>query len=255
MISSVLSERVAIVTISRAAKANSLPQAAKAALAAEIARWSSDNGADAIVITGEGERAFCSGSDVDEMHRFDMADMDRMLSDERAMYLSALRSSKPVVAAVNGFALGAGLILAMSCDYVVAAPHAVFGAPELTIGVAAPLEGFLLPYFVGIGRARGMFYTGARIDAEQAMNIGLANELAPLETLIARCTEIARKIADLPGDAFSIQKQLLYRLLCTGDLEAVIRESQHLTSRQFAGPDVGEALSQFRTRRSSGSQP
>src|SRR6266511_3501910 len=122
MISSVLSERVAIVTISRAAKANSLPQAAKAALAAEIARWSSDKGADAIVITGEGERAFCSGSDVDEMHRFDMADMDRMLSDERAMYLSALRSSKPVVAAVNGFALGAGLILAMSCDYVVAAP-------------------------------------------------------------------------------------------------------------------------------------
>lgn len=83
----------------------------------------------------------------------------------------------PVVAAVNGHALGAGMILAMSCDYVVAASSARFASPELTIGVAAPLEGFLLTWIVGLGRARSMFYTGEAIHADAAKVAGLAQEV------------------------------------------------------------------------------
>lgn len=251
MIDSAVSDRVAVITICRQDKANSLPQAAKSALAAEVERWSRDGDVDAIVVTGEGDRVFCAGSDIDEMRRFGMAEMDRMLGEERAMYLSALTSPKPVVAAVNGFALGAGLILAMSCDYAVAAPHAAFGSPELTIGVAAPLEAFLLPSFVGLARARAMFYTGARLSAEHAVAAGLVNEVVAADALIDRAVEVARGIADLPGESFSIQKRLLHRLLSSGDLEAVILESHHRTSRQFAMPEVRDAMTRFVSRRSA----
>jgi len=248
-VASTLSGRVAVLTIDRAGKANSLPEAAKAAVAAAVERWREDADAEAIVITGEGGQAFCAGSDINEMRRFGMVEMDRMLGTERRMYLSVLSCPKPVVAAVNGFALGAGLILAMSCDYTVAAPHAVFGAPELTIGVAAPLEGFLLPYFVGLARARAMFYTGARLSADEAVAVGLVNEVAPADMLVARAVEVARAAAQLPGSGFRVQKALLHRLLSTGDLETVIRESHLLTARQFAGPETGEAMRQFLERR------
>ncbi|MFH5823087.1 enoyl-CoA hydratase/isomerase family protein [Georgenia sp. AZ-5] len=254
-LASTLSDGVAVVTIERAHKANSLPQAAKAAVAAEVERWTRDAGADAIVLTGEGGQTFCAGSDINEMRFFGMAEMDRMLVEERRMYLAVLSCPKPVVAAVNGFALGAGLILAMSCDYTVAAPHAVFGAPELTIGVAAPLEGLLLPYFVGLARARALFYTGARLSSEEAVAVGLVNEVAPADGLIPRAVEVARAISGLPGSGFRVQKALLHRLLSTGDLETVIRESHHLTARQFAGPETGEAMRQFLDRRHGGATP
>jgi enoyl-CoA hydratase len=249
VITSSLSDRIATVTIARQDKANSLSQAGKSELAAELRRWHTDSNADAIVLTGEGDRAFCAGSDINEMRAFGMAEMDAMLDDERAMYLAALTCPKPVVAAVNGHALGAGLILTLSCDYTLAAPHATFGAPELTIGVAAPLEGLLLPYFVGVARARAMFYTGTRMDAQEAVTTGLINELASAAELLVRAKERARTIADLPGEGFSIQKLLLHRLHSTGNLEAVIRESHHLTSRQFTRPTTGQAMTRFLSRK------
>src|SRR2546429_4924610 len=88
-----------------------------------------------LVLTGAGDRCFCAGSDIAEMQSFDPEAMYRMLGAERDMYLAALSCPKPVIAAVNGFALGAGLILVTVCDYAVAAATARFGTPELTIGV------------------------------------------------------------------------------------------------------------------------
>jgi len=253
MLTTDVRDRVATITITRAAKANSLPRQAKAELAREVRRCSSSSDIDAVVITGAGDRAFCAGSDIGEMRSFGMAEMDGMLADERAMYLAPLTSPKPVIAAVNGYALGAGLILAMSCDYIVAARHAAFGAPELTIGVAAPLEGLLLPYFVGLARARALFYTGERIQAEEALAFGLINEIAAIDELRERAIELAQAMARLPANGFAVQKWLLYSLLSTGHLEEVIRESHHLTSRQFATSEVREAMSRFMDRRHSAS--
>lgn len=243
---------IALITIWREAKANSLPKEDKAALAREIDMLSGDSAVRAIVITGAGDRAFCAGSDIDEMRQFGPHEMQEMLSSERAMYLSALRCPKPIVAAVNGVALGAGLILAMSCDYTVASKHASFGTPELTIGVAVPLEGFLLPYLIGLARARAMYFTGARVSADEATSIGLINEVTEHETLIARSLGIARQMADLPARGFQIQKALLHRLVSTGDLEGVIEESHDLTSQQFAEPEVGEAMNKFLSGKTRG---
>jgi enoyl-CoA hydratase/carnithine racemase len=247
VISRALIDRIAVVSISRAEKLNSLRARDKRALADEIESLSTNGDVRAIVVTGEGDRAFCAGSDIDEMRHFVVAEMYSMLADERAMYLSVLRSPKPVVAAINGYALGAGLILGMVADYSVAATTAQLGTPELTIGVAAPLEGLLLPSLVGLARARELFYLGERIDAEQAQRIGLVNTLAPTNQVVKDASAIASRLAELPGDGFRTQKRLLSRLLSTGDLEGAIVESHYATSLQFGGDATARAMDEFLT--------
>ncbi len=242
-------DRVAIVSIQRPEKANALTEAGKRKIAAEIRRLTGQDDVDALVLTGEGNRAFCAGSDIAEMRTFNPDDMYRMLGAERDMYREALSSPKPVVAAVNGFALGAGLILVMACDYVVAAETARFGTPELTIGVAAPLEGFLLPWIVGMGHARRLFYTGCHLDAAEAQHLGLVHEVSEPETCLQRAIQAAREIAALPGTGFKVQKALLHRLVSTGSLDAIIEASRYATSLQFADRTTTDSLHRFLSRR------
>lgn len=203
----------------------------------------------ALVLTGAGDRCFCAGSDIAEMQSFGPEAMYRMLGAERDMYLAALSSPKPVIAAVNGFALGAGFILALTCDYAVAAANARFGAPELTIGVAAPLEGFLLPWIVGLGHARRLFYTGQQLDAAEAQRLGLVHEVTELDRCRRRAVEVAKEIASLPGTSFRVQKALLRQLVSTGHLESVIEASRYATSLQFADRATADALGRSLSRR------
>jgi enoyl-CoA hydratase/carnithine racemase len=161
------------------------------------------------------------------------------------MYLAALTCPKPVVAAVNGYALGAGLIIVMCCDYAVTSTTARFGAPELTLGVAAPLEGLLLPWIVGLGRARAMFYTGRQIAPEEALGMGLVHEVVDPERCAGRALEVAKAMAQLPSNGFAIQKRSMYRLISTGHLDAAIEESHLATSLQFAGDETREGIGRF----------
>lgn len=248
-------EGVALITIDRPEKSNALRAGDKAALAACITNAANDEAVRALVLTGAGERAFCAGSDIEEMHSFSPAEMFEMLSAERAMYQAAIRCPKPVVAAVNGYALGAGAITVMCCDYSVAASRSQLGTPELTIGVAAPLEGLLLPWIVGLGKARAMFFRAQRLTAIQAAEAGLVHEVVPDDQCVARAIAVAREIGSLPGTGFAVQKQVLGLLLDSGSLEAAIQASHHATAGQFADPRTGEAMRRFlesrRSRRSS----
>lgn len=240
---------VAMLELHRPEKANALRVEDKRAVADMVTSLGTDRDIRAIVIAGAGGRSFCAGSDIGEMQAFSPREMFEMLAAERAMYRAVLDSPKPIVAAVNGHALGAGMILAMSCDYVVASASAQFGTPELTIGVAAPLEGFLLPWVVGLGRARAMFFTGEAIAANEAHHAGLAQEIAPADECVSRAVAVAGRMADLPGRAFSIQKRLLNLLVTTGNLTAVIEASHHATAAQFADSATSEAMRAFLDRR------
>jgi enoyl-CoA hydratase len=252
MLRSKMEDGVALITIERVDKANALPEAVKQGLAIEIKENVARDEVKAIVLTGQGERAFCAGSDISEMRTFNPDQMYRMLGAERAMYRAAIESPKPVVAAVNGVALGAGMILVMACDYAVASATARFGTPELTIGVSAPLEGFLLPWIVGLGWARAMFYTGRQLNAEEALRLGLIQEVTEPDSCLSRAIEAARRIAALPGDGFRIQKRLLYRLIAGGDLESVIEASRYAASLQFVGQDTADAMGRFLVGRAAG---
>jgi len=240
---------VALLTIDRAGRANALPEAGKRELGDTVAVAAQRPDVTALVLTGAGDRSFCAGSDIAEMQSFDPAAMYRMLGAERDMYLAALSCPKPVIAAVNGFALGAGLILVTVCDYAVAAATARFGTPELTIGVSAPLEGFLLPWIVGLGHARRLFYTGKQLDAAEAQRLGVIHEVTEPERCRQRAVEVAREIASLPGTSFRIQKALLRQLVSTGQLESVIEASRYATSLQFADRTPADALGRFLSQR------
>jgi enoyl-CoA hydratase len=241
-------DRVAVITINRPDKANALRRVDKEALAAAIQRLQHSDTAESIVITGSGPRSFCAGSDIGEMQAFGSQAMFEMLGAERSMYAAAMGSPKPVVAAVNGFALGAGLILAMCCDYVVASDAAELGTPELTIGVSVPLEGLLLPWIVGLGRAREMFYRARRLKADEALATGLVHEVVPRDACLPAAIDAARAMADLPGSGFRVHKAMLHLLLMTGSLEAAAVASQFATSGQFATSQTGEAMRAFLDR-------
>ena len=244
-----IEDGIAIVTIDRAEKANALTKAGKREVADTITGAGQRADVVALVLTGAGDRCFCAGSDVAEMKTFGTEAMYRMLGAERAMYLAALSSPKPVIAAVNGFALGAGCILVMVCDYAVAAATARFGTPELTIGVSAPLEGFLLPFIVGLGHAKRLFYTGEQLDAAEASRLGLVQAVVEPKECRHRAIEAARKIASLPGTSFMTQKALLRQLMLGGHLESVIEASRYATSLQFSDRATAAALNQSLARR------
>ena len=239
---------VLVLVINRPDKANALPRAAKAELAERLLSAGSDASTRAIVITGEG-RSFCAGSDIGEMSTFGPIEMHRMLRDEHEMYLAALRSPKPVVAAVNGFALGAGAILAFCCDYVVAADSARIGTPELTLGVTAPLEGLLLPFIVGLGHARAMFYDGRQLSADEASRVGLVHEVVAPSSCRDAAVRSAHRLAALPGHAFAAQKRSLYHLLSGAGLTAAIDESQLATAALFGTDETPRAMRAFLERK------
>jgi methylglutaconyl-CoA hydratase len=188
---------VAIWTIAREARANSLSRATLYALGKLTREAASNNSVRAIVITGAGDKAFCAGADLKE--RQGMSENDVRFQVE--LYRSELgpldRSAKPVIAAINGVALGGGLELALMCDLRVAAAHATFALPETTLGIIPGAGGTQrLPRLVGESRAKEMILLGRKIDAAAALAWGLVNHVVPagaplLEAVLAYIEPIA----------------------------------------------------------------
>jgi len=160
----------------------------------EALAW--DTTARAVVLTGAGERAFCVGGDLKEREGMtDEAWRAQHVIFEQAAF-KILRCPVPVIAAVEGFALGGGCELAVLSDFVVASETAVFGVPEITLGIFPGIGGTqLLPRIVGAPFAKEMIFTGRRVPAQEAKAIGLVNHLVPPGQARAKALEIARVIA------------------------------------------------------------
>jgi enoyl-CoA hydratase/carnithine racemase len=234
-----------VLRIRRADKANALTEQLKTELAGAVEERSRDTRTHALVTTGEGAY-FSSGSDVVEMSHFSPQEMQRMLTAETRLYRSLLHSPKPVVAAVNGFAQGGGVALVACSDWVGASEEALFGMPELGVGVAVSLEGALLPWIVGLGHARRLWYDpSARMDGAEALRVGLVQELAAAKDPEKAACERATALARLPAGAFALQKPLILTLLLTGAGETVVEVSRHGTPLLFASPETRRALERF----------
>lgn len=173
-------DRVAIVRIARPDRLNALSRATVAAIGRIGRELSVDKELTAIVVTAEGDRAFCAGADLKE--RRDMS--DEAVRELLALYQSELgwldTSPIPVVAAINGHALGGGLELALLCDLRVMAKHAELGLPETTLGIIPGAGGTQrLPRLIGEARAKELILLGRRLSAEEALAIGLVNRVTP----------------------------------------------------------------------------
>ncbi len=178
------------------ARRNSLTRAMISGLEAELLRASAQRGLRCVVLTGAGSRAFCAGADLKERARMKPAEVQGFHRDLRAALRGIETAPQVFVAAVNGFALGGGLELALACDLRVLAATAELGLPEVSLGIIPGGGGTQrLPRAVGLARARDLVLTGRRLGAEEALRWGLASRVVPLARLHEEALALAAQIA------------------------------------------------------------
>ncbi len=190
-------DAIAIVTINRPEKLNALNKATIQELHEAFLELSNDTAVKAIILTGSGEKAFVAGADISEFADFDVANGGKLAAKGQEILFDFVQNlSTPVIAAVNGFALGGGLELAMSCHFRVASTNAKMGLPEVTLGVIPGYGGTQrLTQLVGKGRAMEMIMTANMIDAETAKNYGLINHVVEQSELLELAKSLALKIS------------------------------------------------------------
>ncbi|MCI0689999.1 MAG: enoyl-CoA hydratase-related protein, partial [Sporichthyaceae bacterium] len=192
-----LSDGIARVTVNRPDKLNALNAAVIAELAQAAERIETDPAVRGVVLTGAGTKAFVAGADISELAGQGPFDGKARSLAGQQMMRRLERCGKPVIAAVNGFALGGGCELAMACHLRVASESARFGQPEVKLGVAPGYGGTVrLPRLVGKGRALELLLTGAMIDAQEAWRIGLVSRVVPADRLLAETEMLLRAILE-----------------------------------------------------------
>lgn len=198
-------ENIAIITINRPEKLNALNKVTIQELHEGFKSLSTDSSVKAIIITGSGEKAFVAGADISEFAHFSEEEGGKLAAKGQELLFDFVENlSTPVIAAVNGFALGGGLELAMACHFRVASDNAKMGLPEVTLGVIPGYGGTQrLGQLVGKGRAMEMIMTAGMIDAEMAKNYGLVNHVVPQGELLDLAKGIASKIARNSSTAIS----------------------------------------------------
>jgi len=192
-----LSNGIARVTIDRPDKLNALNATVISELGDAVTRIETDAAVRGVILTGAGQKAFVAGADISELAgQSPLEGKSRSLLGQQ-VFRRLERCGKPVIAAVNGFALGGGCELAMACHLRIAAEHAKFGQPEVKLGISPGYGGTVrLPRLVGKGRALELLLSGGMIDAAEAYRIGLVNRVVPADKLLAETEALLRTILE-----------------------------------------------------------
>ena len=188
--------KTAYITINRPKQLNALNLETIKELNHAIIKAQTNSKIRSILITGSEEKAFVAGADIKEFANFNIEEGESLARKGQALLFDLIEnSSKPIIAAINGFALGGGLELAMSCHIRVASNNAKLGLPEVSLGLIPGYGGTQrLANLVGKGKAMEMICTASMISAEEALNLGLVNYICDQENLILLCEEILNKI-------------------------------------------------------------
>ncbi|MDQ8015488.1 MAG: enoyl-CoA hydratase/isomerase family protein [Bordetella sp.] len=234
---------VAVLRLNRPSVMNAVNAPLRAALTRQLYALDADPQVRAIVLTGSGQRAFCGGQDLDESATIDAASLAGWLNRQHAMYQAVRDVNKPIVAALNGTAVGAGFQMALMCDLRVAHGTLRMGQPEVKAGLASVVGSYLMSLQIGHSLNQQLSLTGELITGERAHALGLVNDLVAANDVLPRAMERARALAALPGAAIRATKQrfrertqagfeeacsagIRYQLECysTGEPQRVMRE-------------------------------
>jgi 3-hydroxypropionyl-coenzyme A dehydratase len=265
---------IAIIKINRPEALNAVNTDVIAELSRTIDIVGADDGTKAIIITGVGERSFCAGADIAYMVNIDPIKAEKYASSAQAVLNKIERLEKPVIAAVNGFALGGGCELALACDIRIASGNAKIGQPEVTIGIPPGWGGTQrLARIVGPAKAKELIFTGKMITAEEAVQIGLINKVVNLEPedqlqsqtsdeisnkkekaneearslnkkLIEECMALANQIAKNSFIAVKVSKMLINKAM-DADIDTGLRLEIYGWAMCFAHEDRQKMMSAF----------
>ncbi len=241
-------ENVSILKINRPDALNALNSEVLSELDAAIDTVFADDETRAVIITGEG-RSFVAGADIGEMASMDMVQGRAFGNIGQNIFRKIEKSEKPTIAAVNGFALGGGCELAMACDIRIASENALFGQPEVGLGITPGFSGTQrMASVVGKSKAIELILTAENINAAEAERIGLVSKVVPADKLIETAEEMARKIASNAPLAVMWANSAIKRGLET-DMDSGIAIEADLFGMCFATEDQKEGMSAFLERR------
>lgn len=240
---------IAILTINRPKALNALNADTLTELSTVLDELGRDSSVKVIILTGSGEKAFVAGADIAQMKEFNTLEARHFGQLGHKTYRKLELMSQPVIAAINGFALGGGCELAMACDIRLASETAKFGQPEVTLGLTAGFGGTQrLPRIVGTGIASELLFTGDVIDAQEAYRIGLVNHVYPLATLMEEALKLANRIAGRAPAAVQLSKSAIQRGI-NMDLDSAQAYEAEVFALTFSTSDQKEGCTAFLERR------
>lgn len=218
---------IATITINRPQAMNALNDETVQELLSRFEDVEKDKNIRVIVITGAGGKAFCAGLDLKPMRDINVVKAVEMSRAGQKLTLAIEELGKPVIAAINGYALGGGLELSMACDIRVASEKARIGQPEVNVGLIPGWGGTQrLPRLVGKGIAKELIFTGKMIDAKTAERIGLVNMVVPPERLRSAVEELAKVIMSKPPIAIRLAKELINSSIETDQGTGLVHEAE-----------------------------
>ena len=240
---------LAYITINRPEVMNALSNALTEELGQAFAEVENDEKVRVLIITGEGKKAFMAGADIKEVQERDFV-LGRKQTRRRQEVLNMLPEMPiPVIAAINGFALGAGIEIALACTLRIASDNARLGSPEVPLGII-PGDGATqrLPRLIGFGRAMEMVLTARMVPADEAYQIGLVNKVVPQENLMDEVKKLANLLASKPPLALQYAKEAVNRSMEVGIYEGLAHES-YLHALACASEDKKEGVAAFLEKR------
>lgn len=236
-------ERIAILTLDDQAKLNALSPGIRQGLMEGFEEVEKDNDVKVAIVTGAG-KTFCAGADISGFS-FDAVDIKNFLDDVFPALTIGENTSKPVIAAVNGLALGGGLELAIGCDIIIASDKAKFGVPEINLGLLPGFAIVRLHQIIGRSKSKEMSMTGEPISAEEAFRLNMVSKVVPHEKLMDEAMAMARKIGEKPAMALRLAKSSINRKL-GGEEIVYARDSMPFL---FATEDTREGVTAFLEKR------
>lgn len=240
---------LAILTVNRPSALNALNKETLLDISAAIEDVKEDSAIKVLIITGAGNKAFVAGADIAYMQNFTVQEGRAFAEFGQSVFRFIELMEKPVIAAVNGFALGGGCELAMACDIRLASENALFGQPEVGLGVMPGFGGTQrMPRLIGEGRAKELTYTTDTIKADEAYRVGLVNHIYPAEDLMDQAKKMAQKIARQAAKAVGYSKFAINKGMQV-DLDTGMSMESSMFGMCFSVADQKEGMNAFLNKR------
>ena len=241
-------DEITILTLHRPEVLNAIHEGLRREVVAALAEFNADDGQRAMVMTGAGDRAFTTGQDLREAMELDAGNTAEWQEQLRG-YLGAIRDlDKPLVAALNGVAAGAGFYTALLCDMRIGHPGIKMGQPELNVGFPSVVGTRLMYLTLGHAATVDLTLTGRLVDGEEALRLGLVHELVPRERVMDRSLELARELGGKPPVAMKLTKQAL-REFTQDVFDGAIDTGKELQPLAYASGEPQRVIAEFLARK------
>jgi len=244
-----MQEGIATITMNRPKALNALNSALLKELSIALDSISSDESIRVLIITGSGEKSFVAGADISELTTFNPLQARQFALDGQDLFFKLEHLSIPVIAAVNGFALGGGTEIALACDFIYASENAKFGLPEITLGLIPGFGGTQrLSRLIGKQMAKELIFTGKMINANEAKEIGIVNKISSKESLMTDVLETAKALANKGKCSIQAAKRVINSGIHV-DLKTGCQIEADAFGLCFASEDAKEGTSAFLEKR------